>query len=68
MMYVTRNDKGLHNIYAIALPGGEAVPFTSNTLEGVSFSAVTPAGGDRLIGVRHDQRRTLWLIHTRPNR
>ena len=67
-MYVTRIEKGVYNIYSIALPGGDAVPFTSNTLEGVSFSAVTPAGGDRLLGVRHEQRRTLWLIHTRPGR
>jgi Tol biopolymer transport system component len=69
-MYVTRVEKGVHNIYAVPLPPsrGAPAPLTTNTLQGVSFSAVMSIGADQLIGVRHERRKAIWLIHTSPAR
>jgi Tol biopolymer transport system component len=67
-MYVTRAENGIHNVYAVDLSGGGSRRITANTLDGITFSGVAPAGADRLIGVRHEHRKALWLIQTRPPR
>jgi serine/threonine protein kinase len=64
--YATRAEQGVHNLYSIVLATGEMTRLTDNTLEGVTFGAVAIAG-DQLIGVRHEQRRALWVIETKPS-
>ena len=64
--YATRAEPGVHNLYSIVLATGEMTRLTDNTLEGVTFGAVAIAG-DQLIGVRHEQRRALWVIETKPS-
>jgi hypothetical protein len=67
LAYVTRAEQGIHNLYSVVLATGEMTRLTDNTLEGVSFSGVALAG-DQLVGVRHEQRRALWVIETRASR
>jgi hypothetical protein len=67
LVYVTRAEHGIHNLYSIVLATGEMTRLTDNTLEGVTFAGVAIAG-DQLVGVRHEQRRALWVIQTRASR
>jgi serine/threonine protein kinase len=63
VLYVTRAEGGVHNVYAYAIDSGRLTKVTDNALPGVSFSGVRPTGG-ALIAVRNQRERDIWLIET----
>ena len=63
VLYLTRAEGGVHNVYAFAIASGRLTQVTDNALPGVSFSAVAPAGHS-LIAVRNQRERDIWLIET----
>jgi serine/threonine protein kinase len=69
VLYVTRLENGVHNLYEFSLATGQLKALTKNTLSGVTFSGFAPAG-DAVIGVRDERRQDIWLIQqsstTRP--
>jgi Tol biopolymer transport system component len=66
MLYVTRVEGGVHNVYGFAIATGRLTQVTDNALPGVSFSGVRPAGR-ALITVRNQRARDIWLIETQGN-
>lgn len=66
MLYLTRAEGGVHNVYGFALSTGRLTKITDNALPGVSFSGVRPAGR-ALIAVRNQRARDIWLIETQGN-
>ena len=62
VLYVTRLDRGVQNVYEFALATGALKPLTQNVLSGVTFSGFCPAGPDRLLGVREERRQDIYLI------
>ena len=68
ILYVTRAEQGIHNLFAIALTTGAMKAVTTNPLPGVTYSGFAVLGQDRLIGVEDERRRDIWLIEsTRPS-
>jgi Tol biopolymer transport system component len=63
VLYLTRAEGGVHNVYAFAIASGRLTQVTDNALPGVSFSGVVPAGNS-LIAVRNQRERDIWLIET----
>lgn len=63
VLYLTRAEGGVHNVYAFAMASGRLTQVTDNALPGVSFSGVKPAGNS-LIAVRNQRERDIWLIET----
>jgi len=63
VLYLTRAEGGVHNVYAFAIASGRLTQVTDNALPGVSFSGVEPAGS-ALIAVRNQRERDIWLIET----
>jgi len=63
MLYLTRAEAGVHNVYGFAIASGRLTQVTDNALPGVSFSGVRPAG-QSLIAVRNQRERDIWLIET----
>jgi serine/threonine protein kinase/Tol biopolymer transport system component len=66
VLYVTRSEKGVHNVFGYAIGSGRLTQVTDNALPGVSFSGVRPAGA-ALIAVRNQRERDIWLIETQKN-
>ena len=62
VIYVTRIEGGVQNVYEFVLGTGALKPLTQNVLSGVTFSGFGPFGPDRLIGVREERRQDIWLI------
>jgi Tol biopolymer transport system component len=62
VLYITRIENGVHNLYEFPLAGGPLKPLTRNGLPGVTFSGFYPVGPDALIGVRDERRQDIWLI------
>ncbi len=68
-LYVTRSEKGTHNIYAASLANGSLTRVTDNALPGITFSGFQPSGAQGVIGAREERREDIWLIqHTAPTR
>lgn len=61
-IYVTRQEKGTHNVYALSLTTGRLTQVTQNALPGVTFSGFQPAGSGSVIGVREERRQDIWLM------
>jgi hypothetical protein len=62
VLYVTRIENGVHNLYEFPLSGGPLKALTRNVLPGVTFSGFYPVGPDGLIGVRDERREDIWLM------
>jgi serine/threonine protein kinase len=62
VLYVTRIESGVHNLYEFALATGLSKALTRNALPGVTFSGFQPAGADAMVGVRDERRQDIWLI------
>ena len=62
VLYLTRLDRGVQNIYEFSLGTGALKPLTQNVLSGVTFSGLCPVGLDRLLGVREERRQDIWLL------
>jgi hypothetical protein len=68
-VYVTRSEKGTHNVYAVSLANGSLARVTDNALPGITFSGFQPVGAQGVIGAREERREDIWLIqHTAPTR
>jgi hypothetical protein len=65
VLYVTRSEDGIHNLFAFDLRTGNLRPATSNRAPGVTFSGVEPAGAGSILGVRTERRSDLFLIERR---
>jgi hypothetical protein len=61
-LYVTRVDKGTHNVYEFALDTGRLTAVTENSLPGVTFSGFQPIAPQGILGVREERRSDIWLI------
>ena len=61
-LYLTRVDKGIHNVYEFALDTGTLTAVTQNSLPGVTFSGFQPVAAQGVLGVREERRSDIWLI------
>lgn len=66
MLYITRAENGVHNVFGYTIATGRLTQVTDNALPGVTFSGVRPAGNS-LIAVRNQRERDIWLIETQKN-
>jgi serine/threonine protein kinase len=64
VLYVTRSEAGIHNLYAFALSSRMLTRLTDNSLPGVSFSGIRPLTGGALLAVRSDQKSDIWLMES----
>jgi hypothetical protein len=62
VLYITRLEKGAQNLYELSLATGKLLGLTKNTLPGVSYSGLSPAGSNAFVGVREERREDIWLI------
>ena len=61
-LYLTRVDKGTHNVHEFSLDTGSLTAVTQNALPGVTFSGFQPVGARGILGVREERRADIWLI------
>jgi hypothetical protein len=61
VMYVTRVENGVHNLYEFSFATGTTRALTRNALAGVTFSGFHPVGRDAVIGAREERRQDIWL-------
>ncbi len=62
VLYLTRTENGVHNLYEFDFATGSVKPLTRNVLPGVTFSGFQPVGSGAVIGVREERRQDIWLI------
>ena len=67
VVYATRLEGGVHNVFALPLSDGGSYRITDNTLPGVTFSSVEPIGEGAIVGVRYSSSSDIWLISTAPS-
>jgi serine/threonine protein kinase len=60
-MLLTRDEEGVHNIYAVTVPNGGLVKITNNESPGVSFSGIQPLHADALVFAREERKRDIWI-------
>ena len=65
VMYMTRSERGVANIYALSLDRRTLTAVTDNSLVDVTFANVEPFGTDRLAGVRDVRKHDIWLLDAR---
>jgi len=63
LLYVTRSDAGVHNLYTFSLATQIARRVTDNGLLGVTFSGIEPLVGGGLVGVRTERKSDIWLLN-----
>jgi serine/threonine protein kinase len=66
LLYLTRSQDAIHNLFAFSLATHALRAVTTNTSLDVSFSGVEPLGGDRFVGVRDEKKTDIWLLDARP--
>ena len=66
LLYVTRADGGIHNIFAINLGSGAMTSVTRNRQPGVTFSGIEPLADGRVVYSRNERRQDIWLVHQGP--
>ena len=59
---VTRNEQGVHNIYAVSLRDGALQKLTINETPGVSFSGIQPLRADAIVFAREERKRDIWVV------
>jgi serine/threonine protein kinase len=62
LLYATRSEGGVHNLYTFALNAQEIRRLTDNTLPGVTFSGLDSLGAAGIIGVRTERKSDIWLL------
>jgi len=65
VLYMTRSEGGVANLYALALDTRILTPITDNALVDVTFGSVELFGSDRLAGVRDVRKHDIWLLDAR---
>jgi hypothetical protein len=66
LLYLTRSQDGIHNLFAFSLATHTLRAVTTNTSLDVSFSGVEPLGNDRFVAVRDEKKTDVWLLDARP--
>ncbi len=61
MLFVTRSDAGVHNLYAVPFGTGQPRRLTTNQVTGVSFSGVARASGGGIVFVRDETKRDIYI-------
>jgi serine/threonine protein kinase/Tol biopolymer transport system component len=64
ILYVTRSEDNVHNLYALSLTTHGLRRVTDNTLPGVTFSGVRPLDRGRVVGIRQERKSDIWLMDT----
>jgi hypothetical protein len=59
---ITRNEQGVHNIYAVSLRDGATQKLTNNESPGVSFSGIQPLRADAIVFAREERKRDIWVV------
>jgi len=62
VLYVTRSDGLVHNLYAVSLGSGELRRLTNNQFAAVTFSGIERLPNGRILCVRDQKRRDIWII------
>jgi Tol biopolymer transport system component len=62
MLYVTRVERGVHNIARVSLATGDVQMVTANKLQSVSFGGFAPLDGGTLMYSRDERRSDIWVI------
>ena len=62
---LTRDENGVHNLYAVALRDGAVVKITNNETPGLSFSGIQSLRGEVLVYAREERKRDIWLVQRR---
>ena len=63
---LTRNEGGVHNIYAVSLRDGAMTKITNNQTPGVSFSGIQSLRADAVVFAREERKRDIWLVQRKP--
>jgi Tol biopolymer transport system component len=63
---LTRNEGGVHNIYAVSLRAGVMTKITNNEMPGVSFSGIQSLRADAVVFAREERKRDVWLVQRKP--
>jgi hypothetical protein len=66
LLYMTRTEEGVHNMYALSLETGKLLSVTRNKTPDVTFTGVEPIGGGLVVGARHERKSDIWLLEPRP--
>lgn len=67
LLYVTRVDGLVHNVYAFSFGDHEWKRLTDNELSRVTYSSVLRADRDRLIYAREEEVRDIWMVRLGAN-
>jgi serine/threonine protein kinase len=65
---VTRNEEGVHNIYAVSFRDGTLVRITNNESPGVSFSGIEPLRADALVFAREERKSDIWVVQRKTDK
>jgi len=60
-LFFTSSENAIHNIYAMALPGGHIRKVTSNELPGRMFSGIAPLDDGSVVYAVNERRQDIWL-------
>ena len=58
---LTRDESGVHNVFAVALGDGAVTRLTNNQSPGVSFSGVQSLRSQAIVFAREERKRDIWL-------
>jgi hypothetical protein len=64
LVYVTRSEAGVHNLYAYGIATRGLRPITDNDRPGVTFSGIEVLDERRIIGVSSERKSDIWLGNT----
>jgi hypothetical protein len=64
VVYLTRAERQVYNIVAVATATGRIDTVTDNQVPGVSFSGIQVAREGRLIYSRNDTKQDIWIMRT----
>jgi hypothetical protein len=65
-LLLTRDENGVHNIYAVSLRDGSPTKITNNETPGVSFSGIQSLRANAIVFAREERKRDIWLVQRKP--
>jgi hypothetical protein len=63
---LTRNEGGVHNIYAVSLRDGALTRITRNETPGVAFSGIQSLRAEAIVFAREERKRDIWVVQRKP--
>jgi serine/threonine protein kinase len=63
---LTRDESGVHNIYAVSLRDGAVTRVTSNESPGVAFSGIQSLRAEAIVFAREERKRDIWVVQRKP--